>query len=114
MKEVEVVARTLGLEAITLQIRRADDIARVFETLKGRASALYICSDPLLNANRMRINTLALAARLPTMYLFREYVETGGLMSYGPNLPDLYRRGRGNCHTILLRAQSRGNPTDHA
>jgi putative ABC transport system substrate-binding protein len=101
MKEVEVVARTLGLEAITLQIRRADDIARVFETLKGRASALYICSDPLLNANRMRINTLALAARLPTMYLFREYVETGGLMSYGPNLPDLYRRSGDYVDKIL-------------
>ena len=101
MKEVEVVARTLGLEAITLQIRRADDIARAFETLKGRASALYICSDPLLNANRMRINTLALAARLPTMYLFREYVETGGLMSYGPNLPDLYRRSGDYVDKIL-------------
>jgi len=84
-----------------LQIRRADDIARVFETLKGRASALYICSDPLLNANRMRINTLALAARLPTMYLFREYVETGGLMSYGPNLPDLYRRSGDYVDKIL-------------
>jgi len=101
MKEIEVVARTLGLEAITLQIRRADDIARAFETLKGRASALYICSDPLLNANRMRINTLALAARLPTMYLFREYVETGGLMSYGPNLPDLYRRSGDYVDKIL-------------
>jgi len=49
----------------------------------------------------MRINTLALAARLPTMYLFREYVETGGLMSYGPDLPDLYRRSGDYVDKIL-------------
>jgi putative ABC transport system substrate-binding protein len=101
MKEVEAVARTLGLEPVTLEIGRAEDIARAFETLHGRASALYICSDPLLNANRMRINTFALVARLPTMNLFREYVETGGLMSYGANLPDLYRRSGDYVDKIL-------------
>jgi putative ABC transport system substrate-binding protein len=82
---------TLGLEVITLEIRRGEDIAPAFEALKGRADALYVCIDPLVNTHRFRINTLALAARLPTIHTFREAVEVGGLMSYGPNVPDLFR-----------------------
>jgi putative tryptophan/tyrosine transport system substrate-binding protein len=74
------------------QIRHAEDIAPAFEALKGRADALYVIGDALTATNRIRINTLALAARLPTIHLFREFVEAGGLMSYGPNFPDLYRR----------------------
>ena len=92
MGEVQAAARTLGLEVVTLEIRRAEDIAPAFEALKGRAEALYVVTDPLVNTNRVRINTLALGARLPTMHDFREYVEAGGLMSYGPNRPDLFRR----------------------
>jgi putative ABC transport system substrate-binding protein len=90
--EVQAAARTLGLEVVTSEIQRAEDIAPAFEALKGRAEALYVCSDPLVSTNRIRINTLARAARLPTMYGFRHYVEAGGLMSYGPNLPNLHRR----------------------
>ena len=92
MGEVRAAARTLGLEVVALEIRRAEDIAPAFETLKGRADALYVVADPLINTNRIRINTLALSARLPTMHGFREFVEAGGLMSYGPNFPDLFRR----------------------
>ena len=91
-REVLVAARTLGLEAVTLQIRRAEDIAPAFDALKGRADAMYVCDEALVNANRIRINTLALGARLPTIHGFREWVEAGGLMSYGTNFPDLYRR----------------------
>jgi ABC-type uncharacterized transport system substrate-binding protein len=112
MKEVQAAAGTLGLEAATLEIQRADDIAPAFETLKGRAGALYICSDPLLSANRMRINTLALTARLPTVSLFREYVETGGLMSYGPNLPDLFRRAGDFVDKILRGAKPADLPVE--
>ena len=68
MREVQTAARTLGLEAAISEIRRAEDIAPAFEALKGRAEALYVCGDPLVIANRIRINTLALAARLPTMH----------------------------------------------
>jgi len=82
----------LGLEFDTLEIRRAEDIAPAFEAIKGHAEALYVCSDGLVDANKIRINTLALGARLPTMHGYREYVQAGGLMSYGANLPDLYRR----------------------
>ena len=92
MAEVQAAVRTLGLEAATLEIRRSEDIAPAFEALKARADALYVLTDPSMATNRARINTLALAARLPTMYGTREYVEAGGLMSYGPNFPDLFRR----------------------
>jgi putative ABC transport system substrate-binding protein len=63
-----------------------------FEALKSRAQALYIAGDPLVLTNRVRINTLVLVARLPAIYGQREYVEAGGLMSYGPNFPELFRR----------------------
>ena len=92
MDEVQGTARTFGFEVAKLEIRRPEDIAPAFEALKGRAEALYVCSDPLVNANRIRINTLALVARLPTSYAQREYVDAGGLMSYGPNFADLFRR----------------------
>jgi putative ABC transport system substrate-binding protein len=101
MGEAQAAARTLGLEVVTLEIRRAEDIAPAFDALKGRADALYVASDPLVDANRARINTLALAAELPTMYGFREIVEGGGLMSYGPNFPDLFRRAADLVDKIL-------------
>jgi putative ABC transport system substrate-binding protein len=90
--EVQGAARTLGLEVAIFEIRLAGDIDSAFEALKGRAQALFVLAVPLLFANRVRINTLALAARLPTMHGVREYVEAGGLMSYGPNWPDMWRR----------------------
>ena len=92
MDEVQGTARTFGFEVAKLEIRRPEDIAPAFEALKGRAEALYVCSDPFVNANRIRINTLALLAGLPTSYAHREYVDAGGLMSYGPNFADLFRR----------------------
>jgi putative tryptophan/tyrosine transport system substrate-binding protein len=91
MSEVQAAARKLGLEVEILEIRRAEDIAPAFESL-DRADALYIGADSLVGANRIRINTLTLGARLPTIYNSREYVELGGLMSYGPSYPALFRR----------------------
>jgi putative ABC transport system substrate-binding protein len=105
MREVQVAADTLSLEIHTLEIRRAEDIAPAFETLKGRAEALYVALDPLLTTNRVRINILALGARLPTMHGLREYVEAGGLMSYGPNFPDLFRRAAYYVDKILRGAK---------
>jgi putative ABC transport system substrate-binding protein len=102
VREVQAAARTVGLEAVTFEIRRAEDIAPAFEALESRTDAIYVVTDPLTNANRLRINTLALGARLPTMYNGREIVvETGGLMSYGPNIPDLYRRAADIADKIL-------------
>jgi putative tryptophan/tyrosine transport system substrate-binding protein len=92
MDGAQAAARKLGLEVTKSEIRRAEDIAPAFDALKGRAEALYVCNDPLVNTNRIRINTSALGARLPTAYNWRENVEAGGLMSYGTNFPDVFRR----------------------
>ena len=94
MSQVQIAARTLGLDPTNFEIRRGDDIAPAFEALRDRADALYVVGDALMITHRVRINTLALIARLPTIYFVREYVESGGLMSYGPNFPDLFRRAR--------------------
>jgi putative ABC transport system substrate-binding protein len=112
MGEVQAAARTLALEVVTLEIRRAEDIGPAFEGAKGRADALYISADPLLNTNRIRINTLALGARLPTMHGVREYVEAGGLMSYGPNVVDLYRRAADYVDKILRGAKPGDVPVE--
>jgi ABC-type uncharacterized transport system substrate-binding protein len=101
MREVQSTARTFGLDVTALEIRQGDDIATAFETLNGNAQALYVCGDPLVITNRVRINTLALGARLPTMHGFRELVEAEGLMSYGPNFPDLFRRAADYVDKIL-------------
>jgi putative tryptophan/tyrosine transport system substrate-binding protein len=106
--EAQAAARTLGLEFDALEIRRAEDIVPAFEAIKGRVEALYVCPDGLVDANKIRINTSALGVRLPTMHGFREYVEAGGLMSYGANLPDLYRRSADYVDKILRGA----NPGD--
>jgi putative ABC transport system substrate-binding protein len=92
MAEVESIASRLGVKIITSPIRRAQDIAPAIAQLKDRANALYVCTDPLVGANRVRVITLALSARLPTVHNFGDWVKEGGLMSYGPNVPDLYRR----------------------
>jgi len=101
MRGVQATARTYGLEVITLEIRRGEDITPAFEALKGRAEALYVVVDPLVNTYRIRINTWVLAARLPTIHTLREGVEAGGLMSYGANFPDLLRRAADFVDKIL-------------
>ena len=103
--EVQPAARTFGLEVAISEVRRAEDIASAFDALKGRADALYVCADPLTYTNRIRINTLALGMRLPTMHGIREYVEAGGLMSYGVNILDQFRRNAEYVDKILRGAK---------
>jgi putative ABC transport system substrate-binding protein len=88
----EAAARRLGLDVAPFEIRRADDIAPAFEALKAQADALYLVSDALIAANRTRIITLALSARVPTILSYREWAQAGGLMSYGPKYAELFRR----------------------
>src|SRR5262249_11643578 len=99
--QIQTSARAIALEVIPLEIRRGEDIVPAFEALKDRAEALYVAIDPLTNTHRGRINTLALADRLPTMHAIREGVEAGGLMSYGANIPDLFRRAGDYVDKIL-------------
>jgi putative tryptophan/tyrosine transport system substrate-binding protein len=112
MGEIQAAAGTLGLDVPTFEIRRAEDIAPAFEALKGRAEALYVVGDALVLTHRVRINTLALAARLPTIFFLREYVEAGGLMSYGPNFPDLFRRAADYVDKILRGAKPGDIPVE--
>ena len=101
LAEVQAAARTLGLEVAPFDIRRTEDIAPAFVALKARAEALYVFGDPVTNTNRARISALALDARLPTASGFREIVEVGGLMSYGANLADQFRRAGDTVDKIL-------------
>ena len=144
--EVQAAARTLGLEVVVLDIRRAEDITPAFKTLKDRAEALYVTADPLLNtrarsdwielearsrfftwshflrktgthfsgkcSNRIRINTLANVALLPTIANTRDFVEAGSLMSYGPNYSDLFRRAGDFVHKILHGAKPGDIPVE--
>src|SRR5262249_25765487 len=110
-KEIDAAARALGLEIIPLPIRRVEDIASAFEGLKGRAEALYITGDPLMNLQRLRINIFALAARLPTMLPQREYLEAG-LISYGPNFLDMNRRAADYVDKILRGAKPADLPVE--
>src|SRR5262249_2868002 len=88
MQDAQAAARTLGLEVIMSEIRRSADIGPAFDALKGRADAVYVCNDPLVATYRMRVNLLAVGARLATIHGARENVETGGLISYAPSFPD--------------------------
>jgi putative tryptophan/tyrosine transport system substrate-binding protein len=110
--EVQAAARTFDVEVAIFEIRRAEDIAVTFPALKGRADALYLVGDPLVATNSIRINTWAHAARLPTIFGTRDNVDTGGLMSYGPNFPDLYRRTAEYVDKILRGAKPGDLPVE--
>jgi putative tryptophan/tyrosine transport system substrate-binding protein len=104
--------RRLGFKIVRLEIRRTEEIAPALESLKSSAEALYVSGDPLMNLNRMRINTFALAVRLPTMFVQREYIEAGGLMSYGPSFPYLNRRAAEYVDKILRGAKPADLPVE--
>jgi putative ABC transport system substrate-binding protein len=112
MDGVQAAAAKLGFETFRVVVTRAEDIAPRIEALKGKADALYVCSDPFLTTHRVRINTLAISAQLPTMNAFREYVVAGGFMSYGPNFPDLFRRSGDYVDKILRGAKPSDIPVE--
>ena len=112
MRAFAATARSLGFELSTFEIQRPEDIAPTFEALKGRVDALDVVPDPLISSNRVRFITLALAARVPTMYGSRDYPEIGGLMSFGPNLADLYRRAAEFVDKILRGAKPADIPVE--
>ena len=109
MREVDAAAQTLGFEIDTAEVRRPEDIWPAFDGFKNSVQALYVCADALVNASNVRINTLALGARLPTMYPTRSpFVELGGLMAYGANNTDLFRRA-GDYVDKILRGTKPGD-----
>jgi putative tryptophan/tyrosine transport system substrate-binding protein len=110
--EAKRAASALGLDVVIMDIRRGEDISAAFDALKGQAQALYVVNDALINNNRVRIHTLSLAARLPTMHAVRDSVEAGGLMSYGANNPDLFRRAADYVDKILRGAKAADLPVE--
>jgi putative tryptophan/tyrosine transport system substrate-binding protein len=112
MGEVAAAAPKLGFEMLPTEIRRAEDVGPAFEAMKERVDALYVCGDLLVFSNRIRINTLAAAARLPTLHATREFSEAGGLMSYGVNYVDMYRRAAGYVDKILRGAKPGDLPVE--
>ena len=112
MGKVQEAARELGLEAVAAEIRLAADIAPAIDMLNGRVDALYVVTEPVVNTNRIRPNTLALEARLPTMHGHGAYAYAGGLMSYGANIPDLFRRAGDYVDKILRGAKPADLPVE--
>jgi len=110
--EAKTAADKLGIDIVSLAIRRAEDVSPAFDAIKGRAEALYVSTDPLIFTNVGRINTLALGARLPTIYNGREYIQSGGLMSYGPSYADLFRRAAEFVDKILHGAKPNDFPVE--
>jgi putative ABC transport system substrate-binding protein len=108
--QVQAAADAIGLEVTTSKLRHAEKTAPVLRQSKQTAQALYVCADPLFNAIRAQLNVLALEARLPTMYALKEYLEDGGLMSYGPDIPDSFRRAAEYIDKILRGAKPRDLP----
>src|SRR5262245_14454779 len=112
MGEVQATALALGLDIDVLEIRQAGDIVPAFAALRSGTQGLYVCGNALTYANHARINTLALSARLATMHDAREFIEEGGLMSYGANFPDLFRRSADYVDKILRGAKPGDVPVE--
>ena len=112
MREVDATARAASPGSYHTRNRQVEDIASAIDALKGRADALYVATDPLVFNNRVRINALAQDARLPTIFGVREYVDAGGLLSYGPNWTDLFRRAAEQVDKILRGAKPADIPVE--
>jgi putative tryptophan/tyrosine transport system substrate-binding protein len=110
-RQVETKARSLGFHVTIPEIRRVTDISRAFEAIRG-GDGLYVVTDPLIISNRIMISTLAFGASLPAIYPTREFVETGGLMSYGPNYPTAFRRTADFVDKILRGVKPRDIPVE--
>ena len=112
LDQVQATAGALGFEAVALKIRRAEDIAPALDGLNNRADALYVAPDALVGSNAARIITLALSARVPTLFANRRDVQAGGLLSYGPSEPAMFRRAADFVDKILHGAKPGDIPVE--
>jgi putative tryptophan/tyrosine transport system substrate-binding protein len=112
MRETEAAARTLGIDVVPLEIRRVEDFGLTFAAVKGNADALYVAIDQLMVANLMRILTLAIGARLPTIFSTRDFVRGGGFMSYGPSYTERFRCAADYVDRILRGAKPSDIPVE--
>jgi putative ABC transport system substrate-binding protein len=113
LKQADVAARALGVRFQLVEARRPADLDRAFSHMtRARAGALAVLSTPMFSSERRRLVDLAAKHRLPTVFSFRSYVDAGGLMSYGPNLPDLFRRAADYVDRILKGARPADLPVE--
>jgi putative ABC transport system substrate-binding protein len=112
LRAVEESARAMGCRVTTLEIRQAEDIPLALKGIGARVDALYVGIDPMTNASRGLINSLALDARLPTMHGQRGFVEAGGLVSYCADFPDLWRRAAELVDKVLRGAKPADIPVE--
>ena len=102
LSEAEVAAGALGVRILNFDVRGAQEVATAFRVaVEKRADALLVLSSPIATSQRNQIAQLAVKARLPAMYQVSESVETGGLMTYGVSVPDLWRRSASYVDKIL-------------
>jgi len=92
LSETEIAAQSLGVQIQFLEARVPNELNKVFVAIKDRPSALMVVPDPMLFAQRKRLSDLAAESRLPTMAEWEEFVQAGGLMSYGPSFREMFRR----------------------
>jgi putative ABC transport system substrate-binding protein len=99
--EVAVAGRTLGLEVLKIELRRAEDIVPSLEALTNKAEAIYVSTGPLINTHRVQLADLAMQGGFPTIWSQRQYVEAGGLLAYGPSITAMFRRAGDYVDKIL-------------
>ena len=113
LREAEIAARALGVELQPLEARSLNDFDSAFAAMTTkRAGALLVLGDVMLMTHRIRLTDLAAKSRLPGMYTTREYVEAGGLMSYGPTTRELFRRAATFVDKILKGAKPADLPVE--
>jgi len=110
--EVRSAAHALGLDIASHEVRRGDDVAPALEALKSQSDALYVVEDALISPHVARIIAFAIGARLPTSFINGDYVRAGGLMSYGPSYPTLFRRTAEIADKILRGAKPADIPVE--
>jgi putative ABC transport system substrate-binding protein len=112
LEVAEKAGQALGFTTMRAEIRSGADVQPAIEALAGKADAIYVCIDPLVNTNNVRINALAQAARLPTMHSSRDNIDSGGMISYGPDTIDLFRRAAEFVDKILRGAKPADLPVE--
>src|SRR5262249_2584244 len=113
LKEIEIAAPPLGLKLQLFEIRKAEEFDNAFLAIaKGQSEALLLLGDPVAFSYRRRILELVAKNRLPAMYTASDYVEDGGLMSYGTNIVDNYRRAATYVDKILKGAKPADLPVE--
>jgi len=115
VREAKRAAQALGLEVQSVEVRDPKELGRAFQlAAKGRAGALLVVSDAGFDAHRVRIAELSAKAKLPTIHAFKIHVEAGGLMSYGQNISDMFRRAALYVDKILKGAKPADRPVEQA